>query len=130
MTGVTFKEFSTLMTNRKRSVDDLVDLFHGKLDDNRHFFERVMSCKWRNPETGRYEDRGDVVIPYRCVIEFYCQELTYFEASQREAEQLAEKRKRGPVSPQRREALRKHLEKVRNMRKRASVAREIIEEVI
>jgi Arc/MetJ-type ribon-helix-helix transcriptional regulator len=130
MDEVTFKEFAQLMVKRSRSVDDLVDLFRGKLEDSRNFFERVMSCRWRNPETGRYEDRSDVVIPYRSVLEFYLQELSYFESSKKQEQQLNEKRKRGPVSPERREALRKHLEKVRAMRKSGASTREIIEEVI
>jgi hypothetical protein len=69
------------MSKRKRAVDDLVDIFRGKLDDSRNFFERVMSCQWRNPDTGRYEDRSDVVIPYRSVIEYYLKEEVYFDDS-------------------------------------------------
>jgi hypothetical protein len=83
MREITYKEFSKLMAKRRRSVDDLVDLFRGKLEDSRGFFERVMSCQWRNPDTGRYEDRGDVVIPYRSVIDFYVQEEHYLEDSKR-----------------------------------------------
>ena len=59
-----------LMLKRKRSVDYLVDIFRGKLDGNRSYFERVMSCQWRNSETGRNEDRRSVVIPHKGVIEF------------------------------------------------------------
>ena len=51
---VTFKDFQKLMLKRRRTVDDLVDIFRGKLDDSRSFFERVMSCQWRNPDTGRF----------------------------------------------------------------------------
>jgi hypothetical protein len=83
MHEITFKEFSKLMAKRRRSVDDLVDLFRGKLDDSRNFFERVMSCQWRNPATGRYEDRSDMVIPYRSVIDFYIQEEHYLEDSKK-----------------------------------------------
>jgi hypothetical protein len=50
---------------------------------SRSFFERVMSCQWRNPDTGRFENRGDVVIPYRSVIEFYLKELNYLEDSKK-----------------------------------------------
>jgi hypothetical protein len=81
MTEVTFRDFQKLMVKRKRTVDDLVDIFRGKLDDSRGFFECVMSCQWRNPDTGRYEDRSDVVIPYRSVIEFYLKEQVYLEDS-------------------------------------------------
>ena len=83
MREITFKEFSKLMAKRRRGVDDLVDLFRGKLDDSRNFFERVMSCQCRNPATSRYEDRSDVVIPYRSVIDFYIQEEHYLEDSKK-----------------------------------------------
>ena len=92
MNEVTFKDFRRLMIKRKRMVDDLVDIFRGKLDlsgnselgandNSRSFFERVMSCQWRNPDTGRYEDRGDVVMPYKSVIELYRKEQAYLEDS-------------------------------------------------
>jgi hypothetical protein len=113
MREVTFKDFQGLMTKRKRSVDDLVDIFRGKLDDTRSFFERVMSCQWRNPDTGRYEDRSDVVIPYKSVIEFYLKETQYLKDTEEERERLASKRKRGPVSEERRQALIRNLEKAR-----------------
>jgi hypothetical protein len=83
MSEITFKDFQKLMQKRKRTVDDLVDLFRGQLDDSRGFFERVMSCQWRNPQTGRFEDRSDVVIPYRSVIEFYRKEAFYLEDSRK-----------------------------------------------
>ena len=86
------------MTKRKRTVDDLVDIFRGKLDDSRSFFERVMSCQWRKPDTGRFEDRSEVVIPYKSVIEFYLKETQYLKDSEAEQEKLTLKRKRGPVS--------------------------------
>jgi hypothetical protein len=37
MAGVTFRDFQKLMLKRKRSVDDLVDIFYGQLDENRSF---------------------------------------------------------------------------------------------
>jgi hypothetical protein len=113
MKEITFKDFSKLMLKRKRSVDDLVDIFRGQLDDSRSFFERVMSCQWRNPDTGRYEDRSDVVIPYRSVIEFYLKETQYQKDSEEEQQRLALKRKRGPVGEQQRQALIRNLEKAR-----------------
>jgi hypothetical protein len=79
----TFKDFQKLMIKRRRTVDDLVDIFRGRLDDSRSFFERVMSCQWRNPDTGRFEDRSDVVIPYKSVIEFYLKEQHYLEDSKK-----------------------------------------------
>jgi hypothetical protein len=113
MREVTFKDFSKLMTRRKRTVDDLVDIFHGALDENRSFFERVMSCQWRNPETGRHEDRGDVVIPYRSVLQFYFKEVEYLKDSEEEQQRQALRRKRGPVNEQRRQALIAQLTKAR-----------------
>jgi hypothetical protein len=83
MRQVTFRDFAKLMTKRRRTVDDLVDIFRGKLDDSRSFLERVLSCQWRNPETGRFEDRSDVVIPYKSVIEFYLKEQHYLEDSKK-----------------------------------------------
>lgn len=131
---ITFKEFSKLMVKRKRNVDDLVDIFRGKLDDPRNFFDRVMSCQWRNPDTSRYEDRSDVVIPYRSVIEFYRQEIAHLKDSEEEENRRAFKRKRGPVSEERREDLRRQLEKaraakVRDSQKSPPATREIIEKV-
>ena len=58
VTEVTFKDFQRLMIKRKRNVDDLVDIFRGRLEDTRDFFERVMICRYHG------DDRGDVVIPY------------------------------------------------------------------
>ncbi|MBI4523709.1 MAG: hypothetical protein HY695_07850 [Deltaproteobacteria bacterium] len=117
---ITFKDFQCLMQRRKRSVDDLVDIFRGKIEDPREFFERVMSCQWRNPQTRRLEDRSDCVIPYRSVIEFYQRELGYQKAIEAEMAAMAEKRKRGPVSPERREALRRQLERARTLKKPGS----------
>jgi hypothetical protein len=53
-----------------------------------------MSCQWRNPDTGRFEDRGDIVIPYKSVIEFYLKETQYLKDTEEEQERLAIKRKR------------------------------------
>jgi hypothetical protein len=112
MKEITFKEFQNVMVKRRRTVDDLVDIFRGKLDDSRNFFERAMSCQWRNPDTGRFEDRGDVVIPYRSVIEFYFKEVEYLKDSEQEQEKAAMKRKhQKPMSEERRQALIKNLEK-------------------
>jgi hypothetical protein len=135
MRQVTFRDFAKLMTKRRRTVDDLLDIFRGRLDDSRSFFERLMSCQWRNPDTGRFEDRSDVVIPYKSVIEFYLKETQYLKDSEEEQERLALRRKRGPVTEQRRQALLKHLEKARTARgrdpsKTAISARDFIEKVM
>jgi hypothetical protein len=78
---ITFGEFRKQMLRRGRTVDDLVRIFRRKLDDSRSFFERVMSCQWRNPATKRIEDRSGVVIQYKCVIDFYLKENGYLEDS-------------------------------------------------
>ncbi len=53
--------------------DDLVEIFRGKIEEPREFFERVMSCRYHG------EDRSDVVIPYRSVIEFYRQDCHFYK---------------------------------------------------
>src|SRR4029453_3528880 len=83
MREVTFKDFQKLMAKRRRTVDDLVDIFRGKLDDSRSFFERVRSCQGRNPDTGPFEARGDGVVRYKSVIEFYLKERHYLEDSKK-----------------------------------------------
>ena len=60
---ITFNKFKRLAMKRGYNLDDLVEMFHGKLDENRAFFERVFS--------GRY---ADVVIPYRSVVGFFQRE--------------------------------------------------------
>ena len=60
---ITFNKFKRLAVKRRYSLDDLVEMFHGKLEENRAFFERMFS--------GRY---ADVVIPYRSVVEFFQRE--------------------------------------------------------
>jgi hypothetical protein len=93
---ITFKGFHALMEKRKRTGDDLVDLFRGKIEDPREFFERVMSCKAKM--SGRDEDRSDVVIPYRSVIEFYQRDVGYLKAGEAEEAARAEKRSAGRVA--------------------------------
>jgi hypothetical protein len=96
---VTFKDFQKLMAKRRRTVDDLVNIFRGKLDDSRGFFERVMSCQWRNPDTGRFDDRSDIVIPYKSVMEFYLKELHYLEDTKRRPMKVSDHEK--PAIPTR-----------------------------
>jgi len=110
MREVTFRDFQQLMAKRRRTADDLVDIFRGKLDDSREFFERVMTCKYK------HEDRSDVLIPYRSVIEFYFKETQYLKDSEEEQEKAAMKRKRGPVNEKRRQALITQLAKARAAR--------------
>jgi hypothetical protein len=112
---ITYKDFSTLMAKRKRTLDDLVDYFRGKIDDPRDYFEGVLSCRRR--VDGRPEDRSTVVIPYRSVIEYYQTELGYLKAAEAEEQSQAEKRKRGPVSEEQRQILAERLRKARDMRK-------------
>jgi hypothetical protein len=100
MREVTFKDFQKLMAKRKRTIDDLVDIFRGKLDDSRSFFERAMSCQWRNPDTGRSEDRGDVVIAYKSVIEFYLKEAHYLEDSKKRPVKVSDPEKTAIPTPE------------------------------
>jgi hypothetical protein len=87
---ITFREFQLLMKQRNHDVDELVNTFAGKIDEPRKFFERVMSCEWRNPDTGRLEDRGDVVIPYKSVVKFYQEELHYFKDTAKKSQRLCQ----------------------------------------
>jgi hypothetical protein len=81
---ITYRDFSRLAKKRGWSVDMLAELFRGKIgiDDPdrfreplKNYCERLLTCKWLSPETHRVEDRGNVVIAYRSVIEFYLKEL-------------------------------------------------------
>ena len=86
---ITFKQFSQLAKKRGWTVEMLVELFKGKIgvddredyfhESSKNYFERVLTCHWLNPETRRMEDRGNVVIAYRSVIEFYLKELHAFK---------------------------------------------------
>src|SRR5262247_1046660 len=85
MTEVTWGDFSRLAKKRGWTVEMLVELFKGKTgiedrSDKYHeplasYFERVLSRQWLNPETKRMEDRSNVVIAHRSIIEFYLKEL-------------------------------------------------------
>jgi hypothetical protein len=65
MREVAFKEFQKLMLERRRTVDDLVDIFRGKLDDSRvvtHFeiktrFYMVSQCAIF-PSSSRLDSTG------------------------------------------------------------------------
>jgi len=71
---VTFKDFSRLAVARGWTVEMLAEKFHDGIDRPSDFFERVLSCKWKNSSIGRYEDRSGVTIPYRSVLKFYFSE--------------------------------------------------------
>ncbi len=71
---VTFRDFRHVATKRRRTVDELVDIFHGQLDENRPFFERVMTCRSKGKE-----DLSKVVIPYKSVLEYYFKEKSHLE---------------------------------------------------
>lgn len=62
---VRFMDFANLMRKRHYTVDDLVELFHGKIEDNRAFFTRVMA---------RNQIDAQIVIPYRSVLDFFFKE--------------------------------------------------------
>ena len=75
MIEVTFKDFAAIAKKRGHSPEPLAELFRGKIEEPREFFERVMACRWKG------EDRSGVVIPYRSAIEFCQAELHYFADS-------------------------------------------------
>jgi hypothetical protein len=75
MREVRFADFAKLAAKRGHSVESLANRFRGKIENPSEFLERVMSCKYKN------EDRSDVVVPYGSLIEFYSQELHYFQDS-------------------------------------------------
>ena len=77
MREVNFKDFATVAKRRGHTVESLADRFRGKVENPSEFFERVMTCKYKG------EDRSWAVIPYRSVLEFYSQELHYFQDSNR-----------------------------------------------
>jgi hypothetical protein len=83
MREVTFKEFATVAKKRGHTVESLADRFRGKIENLSEFFERVMTCKYKG------EGRSWVVIPYRSVIDFYSQELHYFQDSNQKHRQCA-----------------------------------------
>src|SRR5262249_18635001 len=94
---VTYREFSRLGKKRGWTVEMLAELFKGKIghDDRagyfheslKNYFERILTCRWLNPETRRTEDRSNVVIAYRSVIEFYERELHASEEAKSETSQ-------------------------------------------
>jgi len=75
MREVTFKDFAMVARKRGHTAESQADRFRGKIENASEFFERVMSCRYKG------EDRSWVVIPYRSVLEFYNEELHYFQDS-------------------------------------------------
>jgi hypothetical protein len=75
MIEVTFKDFAAIAKKRGHSPESLAEIFRGKIEEPREFFERVMGCRYKG------EDRSGVFIPYRSVIGFYRQELHCFADS-------------------------------------------------
>jgi hypothetical protein len=104
---ISFKDFAALANKRGHTAESLADIFRGKIEEPREFFERVMTCKWK------HEDRSGCVIPYRSAIEFYLKETQYLKDRKEEQERLALKRKRGPVDEQQRQVLIERLEQAR-----------------
>lgn len=78
---VSFKDFAKLARVLGWTVNMLAERFHEKIERPADFFERVLSCRWKNSSTGRSEDRCDVAIPYRSVLRFYFSELGLWRQS-------------------------------------------------
>lgn len=74
ITQVRFRDFAKLAKQKGWTVDDLVDLNGGAIEDARAFFERVLSCRVKTSR-GRFDDLSDVVIPYRSVLKLYVQSV-------------------------------------------------------
>ena|SRR5215510_11309637 len=83
MRQVTFKAFAVMARKRGHTAESLADRFRSKIENPSEFFERVMTCKYKG------EDRADVVIPYRSVLELYSHELHYFQDSNQNYRQCA-----------------------------------------
>jgi hypothetical protein len=56
MAEVTFNDFAKLAKRRGHNPESLAELFRGKIEDAREFFERVMAGRFK------HEDRTAVVI--------------------------------------------------------------------
>jgi hypothetical protein len=127
---ITYKDFSRLAKKRGWTAEMLVELFKGEIgiEDRSHkyheplasLFERVLSCRWLNPEARRMEDRRKVVIPYGSIVAFYLKELHAAEDRFIMVEQPVRRNRHGG---QRQGAGRKkvyatHAEKVHEYRKR------------
>src|SRR5262245_14371324 len=103
--GVTYGDFSRLAKKRGWTGEMLVELFKGKTgiedrSDRYHeplasYFERLLSRQWLNPETKRMEDRSNVVIARRSVIEFYLKELRAAEVPIIGVEQAVRRNRHG-----------------------------------
>ena len=63
--GVTFRDFATLAKRRGWTAEFLAEEFRGKIDGPSEFFHRVLLGKC-----------GEVVIPYRSVLDLYHKELS------------------------------------------------------
>ena len=80
---ITFKAFATVAKKRGHTAESLANRFRGKIENASEFLERVMTCRYHG------EDRSGVVVPYRSVIEFYNEELHYFQDSNQKHRQCA-----------------------------------------
>ena len=67
---VSFKEFASIARKRGQTPESLAERFKGKIENPNEFFQRVMQERFAH-----------VVISYRSVLEFYVDELHYFNDS-------------------------------------------------
>lgn len=71
---VTFRDFRVLMEKRHLDLEDLVPQFRGELEDGcRDILTRILKGQ---------KLHQDVVIPYRCLLRFYFQELNGYKKLQ------------------------------------------------
>ncbi len=69
--GISHKDFARLASRRGWTKETLAELFRGKIEEPMDFFQRVLSCKYKG------EDRSNVVIPFRSVLDFFSKELSF-----------------------------------------------------
>ncbi len=70
-TEVAYRDFAKLVDRRGWTKETLAELFRGKIEEPMDFFQRVLSCKYQG------EDRSNVIIPFRSVLDLFFKELSF-----------------------------------------------------
>lgn len=73
---VSFKDFSELARRRGWSVEFLAERFRRRIEEPVDLFTRILTSKYKN------EYRGDVLIPFRSILELYGQEIGFHQQEQ------------------------------------------------
>ncbi|MBX3027786.1 hypothetical protein KF840_23065 [bacterium] len=82
--AVTCRDFARAARRYGWSLDFLTRQFRGRIDQPGEFFARVLD---------RHDRHGAVVIPFRCVLDWYARELAYTRTSR------ATRRRKMPAVP-------------------------------